>query len=261
MATFVFVHGAFQGGWVWRKVSDLLQKRGHIVHTPSLSGCGYLFSEHRCAIDFKTFLEEKASYLETVSGYGYTIAENRPNYDLNTSISDMGSYLELEDLDDIVLVGHSFSGMICGALMMQFAERIRHAIFIDAVIPEANRSVVELAGKEFTHMLAQHRQDEVWVRPWPLQVFGVNGPNAAWFESRLRPFPIEGFQTPFPGQFDPSIRPASFVACRHTLSPFIRAMAGTATTLSWPVYELDAGHSPMISCPETLADALSSIVS
>ena len=86
MATLLLTHGAFQGGWVWQKTAPLLRARGHAVHTPTLPGCGYL--------------------ARTV----------RPEDDLNGSIQDMINYLDMEDLKDVVIVGHSFSGLICGAL-------------------------------------------------------------------------------------------------------------------------------------------------
>jgi len=229
MASFLFVHGAFQGGWVWRNIRPLLHNRGHAVHTPTLSGCGYLFS-------------------------GF-----RPELDLTTYVKDMASYLDIEDLDEVVLVGHSYSGMICGALMMLQPQRIRQAIFVDAVIPQSNRSFVDIAGKQFEQMLTQHRLDNELIRPWPVQVFGIDGPKAAWFESRLRPFPQQAFHTGFPGRFDPAIRPISYITCRKTMSPFIREAAQKAAELSWPVHELDSAHCPMLACPEALTELLATI--
>ena len=260
MASFLFVHGAFQGGWVWGKVLTLLQNQGHAVHAPTLSGCGYLYLESSPENDLKTYIRDKASYLDTVSGREYPTAGLRPEYDLVTYIKDMERYLEIEGLNDVVLVGHSYSGMICGALMSQSAQRIRQAIFVDAVIPESNRSFVDIAGEQFKQMLAQHRLDNEYVRPWPVKVFGVTGPETAWFESRLQPFPHQAFHTNFPGVFDPTIRAASFISCGQTMSPFIQEMAVKAKKLSWPVYQLDTGHCPMISCPEALVEHLTSIV-
>lgn len=229
MATFLMVHGAFQGGWVWQKLSTILQQQGHVVHTPTLTGCGYLHSEEQ------------------------------PAADLNSYIADVERYMNFEDLNDILLVGHSFSGMICGALMMQLTQRIRRAIFVDAVIPESGRSFVAIAGEQFQQMLDRHRLENDWVKPWPVQVFGIAGDGAPWFESRLRPFPHQPFQTDFPGDFDPALCPVSFITCRQTMSPFIRAMATKAKELLWPVDELDSGHCPMITCPNALADLLVTI--
>ena len=83
MATFVLVHGAFQGGWVWQKAAALLRSQGHEVHTPTFSGCGYLSQGMR------------------------------QEDDLNTSVDGLLKYLEFEGLGEVILVAHSFSGMIC----------------------------------------------------------------------------------------------------------------------------------------------------
>ena len=229
MATFVFVHGAFQGGWVWQKVAPLLRACGHEVHTPTLSGCGYLFPEHR------------------------------PDNHLGVYVDNIANYLDIEGLDNIILVGHSFSGLICGALMMRLPQRIQHVIFVDAVIPQAGQSFVEIAGDQFGQMLEQHRLDGDHVRPWPVKVFGVEDADAAWFAPRLRPFPYQAFHTPFPGPFE-MVAPISYVSCTQTMSPFIRAMAETARSLSWPVFELNTGHCPMITCPEPLENIMTTVV-
>jgi len=217
------VHGAFQGGWVWQKVATLLRAHGHEVHTPTLSGCGYLFQGMR------------------------------QEDDLNVYIKDMSNYLDIEKLDDVILVAHSFSGLVCGALMMRFPRRIRQAIFVDAVIPESQHTFVEIAGEPIQQMLEHHRMEGELVRPWPAKVFGVNGPDAADFESRLHPFPYQAFHTPFPATFEPNAVVTSYITCKQTMSPFIREMAVKAKGLNWPVFELDTGHCPMITCPENLA--------
>ena len=226
MATFVLVHGAFQGGWVWGKVADLLQARGHDVRTPTLSGCGYL------------------------------VKEVHQDINLDVHIADIRAYIEFEDLHEIILVAHSFSGMICGALMMQMPERIRHALFVDAIIPESHRSFVDIAGESFRLMLEKHRREDGTIQPWPLQVFGVNGSTGNWFESRLRPFPAQAFYMPFPGSFDPRHVPASYISCQNTISPFIRQMADKAKENGWPLLTINAGHCPMVTCPVELCQAI-----
>lgn len=223
METFLFVHGAFQGGWVWCKVADLLRTRGHDVHTPTLSGCGYL------------------------TGMGHQES------DLHVLINDIRGYIEFEDLSDVILVAHSFSGMICGALMMQIPERILHAVFVDAIIPEEQRSFLDMAGEPFQLMLEEHRLADGSVKPWPLQVFGVTGPESTWFLDRLRPFSYRAFHTPFPSAFDPCRVPTSFISCRETISPFIRRMADKAKANGWPLMEINTGHCPMVTAPVNLA--------
>jgi len=226
MANFVLVHGAFQGGWIWRELAGLLRAQGHEVHGPTLSGCGYL------------------------SG-------RQPEPEgLHAYITDIRNYIELEDLEDIILVAHSFSGMICSAVIMKLRQRIQQAVFIDAAIPEPDQSFAGMADENFRNMLEKHRLEDGNVRPWPAPVFGVAGPEAGRFESRLRPFPYQAFVTPFPGSFDPAAVATAFIGCQKTASPFIRAMENKARSYKWPVFQIDSGHCPMISCPEDLSRML-----
>ena len=220
MATFLFVHGAFLGGWVWRKVTDLLHSRGHDTHTPTLSGCGYLAGKNR-----------------------------HEGNDLSDFIADIRNYIDAEGLTEIIMIAHSFSSMICGAIMMQIPDRIRQAVFIDGIIPESNRSFAETAGQSFQLMLANHLQEDGSVRPWPLPVFGVQGADADWFETRLRPFSHTAFHSPFPGTFDPQRVTTSYISCQKTASPFIQAMAMRATELNWPLLPIKSGHCPMVTGP------------
>jgi hypothetical protein len=91
------------------------------------------------------------------------------------------------------------------------------------------------------------------VAPWPIGSFGIHGDKANWFAARLCSFPLQAFITPFPGEFDLSAVRASFITCRNTASPYIRQMADRAAGLGWPVAEIQAGHSPMVSHPTILA--------
>ena len=116
--------------------------------------------------------------------------------------------------------------------------------------------MAESAGEAFRIMLDAHRKNGWMVAPWPIESFDIHGDKAAWFAARLCPFPWQAFVTPFPGEFDPSAVRASFIAGRKTASPFIRQMAAKASGLGWPVADIEAGHSPMVSHPAALARLL-----
>ena len=225
MAIYLLVHGAFQGGWVWQRVAAGLRTQQHDVHTPTLSGCGHLY------------------------------AMSRGSDELNVYIEQLVDYIEFEDLNNIILVAHSFSGMICAQLMMRIPHRIKKAIFVDAVIPEAGRSFAEMAGAGFQQMLERQRLEGSLVQPWPLAVFGVDGPRAEWFQKRLRPFSYAAFCTPFFGAFVPDTIDTTYISCKQTASPFIRDMALKAGTYKWPITEMSSGHCPMVTCPDDLARA------
>ena len=180
----------------------------------------------------------------------------RKGIDLNTYIKDIGNYLHFEGLANPVLVAHSFAGMVVSAVMMQFSHLLRQVIYVDAIIPESNRSMAETAGEAFRIMLDAHRKNGWMVTPWPIESFDIHGNKATWFAARLCAFPLQAFMAPFPGEFDSSAVRASFITCRKTASPFIRQMAAKASDLGWPVADIEAGHSPMVSHPAALARLL-----
>lgn len=99
--TFVLVHGAWHGGWCWRRVADLLRTRGHRVFAPSLTGVGdraHLFSK---AISLQTHVEDILSVVET------------------------------EELNDFVLVGHSYGGFVISGVADTLRERVSRYVYLD----------------------------------------------------------------------------------------------------------------------------------
>jgi pimeloyl-ACP methyl ester carboxylesterase len=226
MAEFLLIHGAFQGGWVWRDVSARLESLGHEAHRPTLTGCGYLSAGLR-------------------EGQG-----------LQTYINDVLQYMEFEGLERVVLGAHSYSGMVCAAVAMQASNRIRKLVFMDAVIPEAGRSFADMAGSGFQGMLQKQVEDGWKVNPWPLPMFGVSEDTAAWFGPRVRPFPLAAFTDPFPSDFDPDAVDAEHIRCARTKNPMIQMMGQKAENSGWRVSTLDSDHSPMTTHPEQLARLL-----
>ena len=107
--TFVLVHGTWHGGWVWRDVRALLRQRGHRVFTPTCTGCG-----------------ERAHLM-------------RPDTGLDTHIDDIAAVITYEELDDVILVGHSFSGITITGVADRLRDRIRRIVFFDALVPRPGR--------------------------------------------------------------------------------------------------------------------------
>ncbi len=107
--SFVLVHGTWHGGWVWRDVRKALRDRGHIVLTPTCTGCGE--REHL----------------------------SRPDVGLDTHITDIENVIRFEELDDVVLVGHSFAGPTITGVADRMRERIRRIVFFDALVPREGR--------------------------------------------------------------------------------------------------------------------------
>lgn len=108
--TFVIVHGAFTGGWDWKAVDQLLSAKGHVVYRPSLTGLG------------------ERMHLAS------------PTIGLQTHVDDIINLIRYEDLHDVVLVGHSYAGMVLTGIMEQIPERLSHVIFLDAAVPNDGES-------------------------------------------------------------------------------------------------------------------------
>ena len=111
MANFVLVHGAWHGGWCWVRVAERLRRDGHFVVTPTLTGLG-----------------ERAHLL------------NR-DINLDTHITDIVAVLEAEELQDVVLCGHSYGGCVITGVADRVAERLRAVVYLDAFIPEDGQSL------------------------------------------------------------------------------------------------------------------------
>src|SRR5437763_6310667 len=102
MATYVLVHGAWHGGWCWQRVTPLLRAAGHEVYTPTLTGLG------------------ERAHLGT------------PDVGLATHVEDIVTMLEYEDLTDVVLVGHSYAGMVITGVAHAVPSRLTHLVYLDA---------------------------------------------------------------------------------------------------------------------------------
>ncbi len=116
--TFVIVHGAWGGGWSWKEVDQLLTADGHTVYRP------------------------------TLTGQGERVHLASPDIGLNTHITDVVNVIRFEDLHDIVLVGHSYGGMVITGVAQQVPDRIARLIYLDALLPEDGQSVNTLFPKE-----------------------------------------------------------------------------------------------------------------
>jgi pimeloyl-ACP methyl ester carboxylesterase len=115
--TFLLVHGAWHGGWCWRRVSDLLEKRGHKVFAPTMTGLG----ERSHLLDVKI--------------------------NLSTHVTDIANVIKWEGLNDFVLVGHSYGGFVISAVAEQMREPIASIAFLDAFLPDDGQSLSDIASQ------------------------------------------------------------------------------------------------------------------
>ena len=220
--TFVLVHGAWHGGWCWKKLTPLLTDRGHRVFAPTLTGLG-----------------ERAHLLS-------------PAVDLTTHIQDITAVLEYEDLHDVVLVGHSYGGMVIAGVAEKAASRLTQLVYLDAFLPENGKAVKDYAPLNPT-------REDGWRVPVPGMPprFGVTDKDdVAWMEARLGDHPNKTFTDPAHLSVDKqsSLR-RSFIQC--TKAPFFSEAAERAKREGFRFRELFvAGHDAMITQPQALAAIL-----
>jgi len=163
MAIFVLVHGSFHGGWCWQKVARLLRHVGHAVYTPTLTGLG---ERHHLAT---------------------------PQTGLEVHIQDILQVIKYEDLHNVILVCHSYSGLVNSAVADHLPERLRRLIYLDAFIPHDGQSAFDLMpGMEEQWAQLAASQGNGWrVPPMPPAALGITNPaDAAWVLARLTPMPI-----------------------------------------------------------------------
>jgi pimeloyl-ACP methyl ester carboxylesterase len=226
MTDIVLVHGAFQGGWVWRPVAERLRLHGHEAFTPTLSGSG-----------------ERAHLLN-------------PSIGLNTYIEDVANLIFYESLQNVVLVGHSYAGMIITAVARKLPRRIAHLVYLDAVVPQPGQSFLDIAGIEFVRML-ESRVAGWQVRPWPMKAFGIESKaDRDWFETRLVPFPLKAFKSTFPRDLSSGTSTRTYIHCTGHENAFIKRIARQCRTDGWDYCELPTGHSAMVTAPGRVAALL-----
>lgn len=228
--TVVLVHGGWHGGWCWRRVAALLRAAGRDVRTPTLTGTG-----------------DRAHLA-------------RPDTGLATHVADVVAVLELDDLHEVLLVGHSSSGAVISGVAQRVPRRLAALCYLDAFVPEPGRSVLDLlppARRE--HFLALVRDGRIVLDPEAARDgWAVRDPaDRAWVGSRLRLHPLGGLVDPLPDGPVPDL-PKVFVHC--TDKPGGDAFAGFAAAArsepGWRLHELATGHDAMVTAPTALADLL-----
>jgi ribulose-5-phosphate 4-epimerase/fuculose-1-phosphate aldolase/pimeloyl-ACP methyl ester carboxylesterase len=216
MSTYVLVHGAWGGAHGWRKVRPLLQQAGHSVFTPSLTGLG------------------ERSHLA------------RPDINLNTHIQDVCNLIWYEDLKDIILVGHSYGGMVVTGVADRMFERIKHLVFLDAFLPADGQSLYDLGG-------GTGRDSTDWRVPR----YPSNEPPDAWEEERRTLHPKATLEDKVTLSAPLESRPFSLTYIVATARPDYQPFFdGTAERLRgnprWTVAEIDGGHGMNRTNPEGL---------
>ncbi|MBV1731390.1 MAG: alpha/beta hydrolase [Hydrogenophaga sp.] len=233
-SAFVLVHGAWHGAWCWRRVLPLLRAAGVEAHAVTLTGVG-----------------ERAHLMG-------------PGIDLSTHIQDVIGLIEAEELQRVVLVGHSYGGIvITGVAHRLQRERpglLVHLVYLDAVTPHPGESW----SSQHTPETRQARIDAaapsggISFPPPDASVFGLTGADRDWVNRRQRPQPLAVYLQPL--DFDAArvaALPRTFIDCTSPALPTIAVMRQRVRSEpGWSVIEMATGHDPMVSEPAALAALL-----
>jgi pimeloyl-ACP methyl ester carboxylesterase len=233
VATFVLVHGGGHGGWCWKRLTPLLRAAGHEVHAPTLTGLG-----------------ERAHLLNDA-------------VDLEMHIEDVVAVLKYEDLRDVILVGHSYGGMVITGVADRAPTRIGQLVYLDTRVPSDGQSLVDLVPD----LMAMARDlskvvDGVELvlnyTPGAGRFFGVyDDETLEWMQGRLTPQPWKAFAQGLRMIDEQAVRriPRTDIICTRPM-----AAAGAdpeeRTKGASRVFEIDTGHDMMITEPEMVAGFL-----
>jgi pimeloyl-ACP methyl ester carboxylesterase len=233
--TFVLLHGAFHGGWCWPRVAEPLRAAGHRVFTPTLTGLGersHLISRH---------------------------------ITLDVMVNDLVNVFEFEELNDVVLVAHSFAGVIATGAASRLRSRIRHLVLLDSLLVlQSGQSPFDAVPPE----AATERRKQAQATsgglsiPVPLPAaFGVTDPlDAAWLNAKCTPHPLSTYESPLHFEGEPCAGlPVSYVAVTPYYGSTAAAREHARSRADWRYVEIEAGHDAMITSPQRVLDLLFSL--
>ncbi len=237
MSTFLLVHGAWHSGRCWERVAPLLESAGHRVLAPSLTGYG-----------------DKAHLLA-------------PEVGLDTHVADVVTLITGEDLTDVVLVGHSYAGLVISSAANEVPDRIAHLVYLDAMVPEDGETAIDVMPATQGLIDLAARSDADWripplpELPPPYGLFGVTDPaDVAWLRGMLSDQPVRCLRQPV--RLD---NPAAGAIPRthiHCVGATPEGITRRPVPPMQPngspsqVWELDSGHDCMVTVPVELSELL-----
>lgn len=233
MATFVICHGAWSAAWDWKKVRPLLRAAGHEVFAPTYTGLG-----------------ERAHQISR-------------SVNLEAHIADVLAMLDCEDLRNVVLLGHSYGGVVATGVADRAAERIAKLIYLDAFVPENGQSLMDLlpASQRASRQEDAAVRGDGWLLPPNPPPPDTSPEDIAWITPRRRWQPIGTFTQPISLEGAAAHLPRTYIYCTRiapddTFGQFARRFRSDP---AWKLFEIDASHSPNVTAPELLARLLDQI--
>jgi len=231
--TFLVCHGAWSAGWAWKKMHPLMRAAGHRLLTPSYTGLG-----------------ERAHLAN-------------PSVDLDTHIEDMLNVIKYEGLRDIVLLGHSYGGMVATGVADRARETIAQLIYLDAFVPEQGQSLLDLLpGSEPQRMRQLAQSGDGWRVPPNPTPPDTPPADLEWLTARRVDMPIKCFEQKLALHGGKLTLPRSYIYATRAspVDAFGPFAARAKDAPGWRYFEIDASHSPNVTAPEALMALLERIV-
>jgi pimeloyl-ACP methyl ester carboxylesterase len=232
-ATFVLVHGAWHGGWCWRFVAQWLRARGHAVFTPTLTGLG-----------------ERSHLLGTVTS-------------LDVFIADVINLIESEELQNVVLVGHSFGGLVTAGVADRIPATLDSLVFLDSLLIESGQSPMSAFPLEVIKkrpLVAVGEGGALALMPPDVEAVGIPRGHAfaSWVRRRMTPHPLLTYQTPLTLKFPLGNNlKRTYLHCTNpSYDAFERIRQWVRSLPGWDWAEISTGHDAMVLEPVLLAEVL-----
>ena len=233
---FLLLHGAWHGSWVWKEVSECLMEKGFEVSCPTLTGLG----------------ERKHLMSKNIT--------------IDTYITDVENHILYNDIKNIILVGHSFSGSVVSGLAEKHKDRIKQLIYFDSMVVEGGQTPFEITNDEITKeriKLAEEFDNGISIPPPSPEKFSIRDFKLVkLLEQKLTPTPLSIFQSKLniKNEIGNGI-PLCYIKCVKPLYEALHSSREKATELRWPIYNLQSGHDAMLSHPHETINLFFKILS
>ena len=231
---FLLIHGAWHGAWVWNEISEILRYQGHSVSTPNLTGLG----------EKKHLLSSKIT--------------------IETFIEDVVNHIVFENLNNIILVGHSFAGSVISGVADRLKDRIKKLIYFDAMILIDGQKPFDISPKETVEQrieLAKKFGNDISIPAPSADAFGVfDIKKSLLLEEKLTPHPLSTFQSKLilKNEIGNGI-PLSYIFCTKPVYKSLESSREVVRKMKWPIFELNAGHDAMLTHPKETLNLLMKI--
>ena len=231
---FLLIHGAWHGGWVWNEISEILRYQRYSVSTPTLTGLG----------EKKHLLSSKIT--------------------IETFIEDVVNHIIFEDLNNIILVGHSFAGSVISGVADKLKDRIQKLIYFDAMILIDGQKPFDITPKETVEQrieLAKKFGNNISIPAPSPDAFGVfDIKKSLLLEEKLTPHPLSAFQSKLilKNEVGNGI-PLSYIFCTKPVYKSLESSREVVRKMKWPIFELNAGHDAMLTHPKETLNLLMKI--